>query len=79
MSVNFFASRWVERPAHVREAEPTALPRGFRAAGVAAGIKPEGLDVGVLASDPDETVSAARFTANAPREDDQTILVLRLP
>jgi glutamate N-acetyltransferase/amino-acid N-acetyltransferase len=42
------------------------LPRGFRAAGVAAGLKqPVGLDVGVLASDRDETVSAARFTTNA--------------
>ena len=29
---------------------PHALPAGFRAAGVAAGIKPEGLDVGVLVS-----------------------------
>ena len=61
----FFRSRWVERPAHVAELEPTALPAGFRAAGVAAGIKPEGLDVGVLVSDEPETVSAARFTTNA--------------
>jgi glutamate N-acetyltransferase/amino-acid N-acetyltransferase len=63
--VSFFRSRWVEGPAHAAEVEPTALPRGFRAAGVAAGIKPEGLDVGVLASDAPETVSAARFTTNA--------------
>ena len=61
----FFRSRWVEPPAHASEVAPTALPRGFRAAGVAAGIKPEGLDVGVLASDSPETVSAARFTTNA--------------
>jgi glutamate N-acetyltransferase / amino-acid N-acetyltransferase len=61
----FFRSRWVEAPAHVGEADPTALPRGFRAAGVAAGVKPEGLDVGVLVSDSPETVSAARFTTNA--------------
>ena len=61
----FFRSRWVETPVHAAEAEATALPRGFRAAGVAAGIKPEGLDVGVLASDSPETVSAARFTTNA--------------
>ena len=61
----FFRSRWVERPGHVRELEPTALPAGFRAAGVAAGIKPEGLDVGLVASDEDTTVSAARFTRNA--------------
>jgi glutamate N-acetyltransferase/amino-acid N-acetyltransferase len=61
----FFRSRWVERPGHVTELEPTALPAGFRAAGVAAGIKPRGLDVGVLASDEERTVSAARFTTNA--------------
>jgi glutamate N-acetyltransferase / amino-acid N-acetyltransferase len=61
----FFRSRWVERPAHVTELEPTGLPEGFRAAGVAAGIKPEGLDVGVLVSDRAPTTSAARFTTNA--------------
>ena len=61
----FFRSRWVECPAHVREIEPTALPAGFRAAGVAAGLKPEGLDVGLLVSDAESTRSAARFTTNA--------------
>jgi glutamate N-acetyltransferase/amino-acid N-acetyltransferase len=61
----FFRSRWVEAPAHAAELEPTALPRGFRAAGVAAGIKPESVDVGVVASDSPETASAARFTTNA--------------
>jgi glutamate N-acetyltransferase/amino-acid N-acetyltransferase len=64
-TATFFRSRWIERPEHVSELEPTALPAGFRAAGMAAGLKPEGLDVGVLASDPAETVSAARFTTNA--------------
>jgi glutamate N-acetyltransferase / amino-acid N-acetyltransferase len=63
--MSFFRSRWVDAPAHTGELEPTALPRGFRAAGVAAAIKPQGLDVGVLASDAPETVSAARFTTNA--------------
>ena len=63
--MTFFRSRWVEAPGHVRELEPHALPAGFRAAGVAAGIKPEGLDVGVLVSDETDTVSAARFTTNA--------------
>jgi glutamate N-acetyltransferase / amino-acid N-acetyltransferase len=63
--VSFFRSRWVEKPAHATELETTALPQGFRAAGVAAGLKPEGLDVGVLVSDVPETVSAARFTTNA--------------
>ena len=63
--MSFFASRWVERPQHVTELDPSALPQGFRAAGVAAGIKPEGLDVGVLCSEAEPTVSAARFTSNA--------------
>jgi glutamate N-acetyltransferase/amino-acid N-acetyltransferase len=63
--MSFFASRWVAAPNHAGELEPTALPRGFRAGGVHAGIKPEGLDVGVLASHAPETVSAARFTTNA--------------
>jgi glutamate N-acetyltransferase/amino-acid N-acetyltransferase len=63
--LTFFRSRWIDAPAHARELEPTALPQGFRAAGVAAGLKPDGLDVGVLVSDEPETVSAARFTTNA--------------
>jgi glutamate N-acetyltransferase/amino-acid N-acetyltransferase len=62
--VTFFRSRWVDAPAHVTELDPSALPAGYRAAGVAAGIKPEGLDVGVLVSD-EPSVSAARFCANA--------------
>jgi glutamate N-acetyltransferase/amino-acid N-acetyltransferase len=61
----FLRSRWVERPPHVEEIEPTALPAGFRAAGVAAGIKETGLDVGVLVSDEQATASAARFSTNA--------------
>jgi glutamate N-acetyltransferase / amino-acid N-acetyltransferase len=61
----FFRSRWVERPKHTRQLAQAALPAGFRAAGVAAGIKPAGLDVGVFVSDEPETVSAARFTTNA--------------
>jgi glutamate N-acetyltransferase/amino-acid N-acetyltransferase len=63
--VSFFRSRWVERPTHVTELEPTALPAGFRAAGVHAGLKPSGLDVGLLVSDQPDTTSAARFTSNA--------------
>ena len=63
--MSFFGSRWVERPAHVSELEPTALPAGFRAAGVAAAIKPSGLDVGVLVNDGPDRASAARFTASA--------------
>ena len=63
--MSFFRSRWVQAPAHARELEPTALPEGFRAAGVCAGLKPSGLDVGVLVSDAADTTSAARFTTNA--------------
>jgi glutamate N-acetyltransferase/amino-acid N-acetyltransferase len=62
--VSFFRSRWVEAPANVTELDPSVLPAGYRAAGVAAGIKPEGLDVGVLVSD-EPSVSAARFCTNA--------------
>jgi glutamate N-acetyltransferase/amino-acid N-acetyltransferase len=63
--VSFFASRWVEAPEHVTELEPTTLPAGFRAAGAASGIKPDGLDVGVLFCEAGDAVSAARFTTNA--------------
>ena len=62
---SLFSSRWVQRPDHVTELRSTALPRGFRAAGVQAGLKPDGLDVGVLFSEQPATVSAARFTTNA--------------
>jgi glutamate N-acetyltransferase / amino-acid N-acetyltransferase len=55
-------SRWVSLPEHAAEAEDT-LPQGFRAAGVACGLKPSGgTDLGLLVSDAPETVSAARFT-----------------
>ena len=57
-----FESRWTALPAHAEEA-PGALPRGFRAAGVACGLKPSGaLDLGLMVSDVPETTSAARFT-----------------
>ncbi|HET9739269.1 MAG TPA: bifunctional glutamate N-acetyltransferase/amino-acid acetyltransferase ArgJ [Solirubrobacteraceae bacterium] len=55
-------SRWIDMPAHVTEL-PGGLPAGFRAAGVACGLKPSGgLDLGLLVSDAPDTVSAARFT-----------------
>ncbi len=57
-----FVSRWVEKPDHVTEM-PGGLPEGFRAAGVACGLKPSGgRDLALLVSDAPETVSAARFT-----------------
>ncbi|HST39662.1 MAG TPA: bifunctional glutamate N-acetyltransferase/amino-acid acetyltransferase ArgJ [Conexibacter sp.] len=59
----FFSSRWVPKPGHVQEDDRGGLPRGFRAAGVAAQVKPSGAkDLGLLVADAPETVSAARFT-----------------
>ena len=60
-----FTSRWAPRPAHVHDLGPEAgLPGGFRAAGVACGIKPSGNpDLGLLVCDSERAVSAARFTA----------------
>jgi glutamate N-acetyltransferase/amino-acid N-acetyltransferase len=65
-SLPFFRSRWVPAPPHVRELGLQAgLPQGFRAAGVAAGIKPSGNpDVGLLVCDAEDPVSAARFTSS---------------
>ncbi len=61
-ATGFFRSRWVDAPASVTEA-PGGLPQGFRAAGVACGIKPSGaLDLGLVVSDAPGTTSAARFT-----------------
>jgi glutamate N-acetyltransferase / amino-acid N-acetyltransferase len=55
-------SRWVSLPDHAVDA-PGGLPQGFRASGVAAGLKPSGgTDLGLLVSDTPGTVSAARFT-----------------
>jgi glutamate N-acetyltransferase/amino-acid N-acetyltransferase len=61
---SFFGSRWVEVPGNVSE-PGGGLPQGFRAAGVACGIKPSGQpDVGLLVSSAPATTSAARFTAS---------------
>jgi glutamate N-acetyltransferase / amino-acid N-acetyltransferase len=50
----------------VEELEPTALPPGFRAAGVACGLKGgDGTDVGLLACDLPEARSALLLTRNA--------------
>ena len=60
--MSFFTSRWVPKPDHV-ELLDGGLPRGFRAAGLACGIKADGVkDLGMVLSDVPETVSAARFT-----------------
>jgi glutamate N-acetyltransferase/amino-acid N-acetyltransferase len=62
----FFRSRWVDAPPGVTETEPGTLPQGFRASGLACGIKPSRrLDIGVVACDNADATSAALFTRNA--------------
>src|SRR6185436_10616500 len=62
----FFRSRWVDSPAGVNELDPGLLPAGFRASGLACGIKPSRRsDIGVVACDSDAATSAALFTRNA--------------
>jgi glutamate N-acetyltransferase/amino-acid N-acetyltransferase len=58
-------SRWTTVHEHVSPAEDGLLPGGFRASGVHAGIKPDGLDLGLIVSLEPETTSAARFTASS--------------
>jgi glutamate N-acetyltransferase / amino-acid N-acetyltransferase len=63
--LTFFTSRWVPCPEHVTELDGSGLPAGFRASGVAAGIKPSGApDVGLMVCDAPAATSAARFTAS---------------
>lgn len=63
---SLFESRWVDLPEGVTVGDPTQLPRGFRAGGVAAGIKPSGKpDFGLVVSDDPGTTSAARFTSSS--------------
>ena len=53
------------RPTTSTELEGGGLPQGFRAAGVAAGIKPSGApDLGLMVCDAADTTSAARFTSS---------------
>ncbi|WP_354701971.1 Arginine biosynthesis bifunctional protein ArgJ [Paraconexibacter sp. AEG42_29] len=62
----FFTSRWVDVPEWVTEEPPGALPAGFRAAGVACGLKESGkLDLGLMVADGDALTSAIRFTSSA--------------
>jgi glutamate N-acetyltransferase/amino-acid N-acetyltransferase len=58
-------SRWSTAHPHVTPAPDGLLPGGFRASGVHAGLKPEGLDLGLIVSVEPETTSAARFTASS--------------
>ena len=62
----FFASRWVTPPDGVEELDPEHLAPGFRAEGVACGLKGGGAtDVGVLACDEPGVRSALALTRNA--------------
>jgi glutamate N-acetyltransferase / amino-acid N-acetyltransferase len=62
----FFSSRWVTPPQGVEELDPTELAPGFRAAGVACGLKRDGgTDVGLLACDVEGVRSALALTRNA--------------
>jgi glutamate N-acetyltransferase / amino-acid N-acetyltransferase len=62
----FFTSRWVTPPVGVEELDPAQLAPGFRAAGVACGLKAGGAtDVGVMACDADAASSALALTRNA--------------
>jgi glutamate N-acetyltransferase / amino-acid N-acetyltransferase len=61
----FLTSRWLAPLPHVTELDADAggLPDGFRAAGVAAQIKPSGApDVGLIACDAPDVTSHAMFT-----------------
>jgi glutamate N-acetyltransferase/amino-acid N-acetyltransferase len=64
--MTFFRSRWVDAPAGVEELDPAELAPGFRAAGVACGLKGGGsTDLGLLACDADQVGSALLLTRNA--------------
>jgi glutamate N-acetyltransferase / amino-acid N-acetyltransferase len=63
---SFFRSRWVNAPAGIKEIDPAQLAPGFRAAGIACGIKGGGAtDVGLLVCDADRVDSALVLTRNA--------------
>jgi glutamate N-acetyltransferase/amino-acid N-acetyltransferase len=62
----FFRSRWVDVPDGVEELDPARLAPGFRAAGVACGLKGGGAtDLGLLVCDSDLVGSALALTRNA--------------
>lgn len=63
---SLFESRWTSVPEGVELLDPAKLPGGFRAGGVAAGIKPSGNpDFALIVSDIEGTTSAARFTVSS--------------
>jgi glutamate N-acetyltransferase/amino-acid N-acetyltransferase len=63
---SLFRSRWVQAPAGVEELDPAVLAPGFRAAGVACGLKAGGeTDLGLIRCDAEEVSSAVLLTSNA--------------
>ncbi|MCO5316602.1 MAG: bifunctional glutamate N-acetyltransferase/amino-acid acetyltransferase ArgJ [Solirubrobacterales bacterium] len=63
---DFFRSRWVEPPAGIEFLDPAVLPDGFRAGGVACGLKGGGkTDLGLLVCDSEMVSSAILLTRNA--------------
>jgi glutamate N-acetyltransferase / amino-acid N-acetyltransferase len=64
--VTFFRSRWVKAPPGAEELDPAELAPGFRAAGVACGLKDGGVtDLGLLACEAEDAGSALLLTRNA--------------
>jgi glutamate N-acetyltransferase/amino-acid N-acetyltransferase len=64
--VTFFRSRWVDAPGGVDELDPAELAPGFRAGGVACGLKDGGeTDLALLAGAGDGVASAMLLTSNA--------------
>jgi glutamate N-acetyltransferase/amino-acid N-acetyltransferase len=62
----FFKSRWVTAPTGVEELDPAQLAPGFRAAGVACGLKGNGeTDLALLTCDVEGVSSAVLLTRNA--------------
>ena len=65
-ATRFMRSRWVGAPAGAAEHDPARLAPGFRAGGVACGLKGDGgTDVGIVACDSEGTTSALLLTRNA--------------
>jgi glutamate N-acetyltransferase / amino-acid N-acetyltransferase len=63
---SFFRSRWARAPQGVEELDPAQLAPGFRATGVACGLKGGGAtDLGLLACNAEAVSSAALLTRNA--------------
>jgi glutamate N-acetyltransferase / amino-acid N-acetyltransferase len=65
-AATFFRSRWVTAPDGVMELDPAQLAPGFRAAGVACGLKGDGrTDVGLVTCDAEDAASSLLLTRNA--------------